>query len=113
MRRVGRVKMIFERSGGGGKLGVDGMGSGLDGGGARRRGVRRGSLVERSADFTDFFDLASAPEGAPVDEGMVAKTRHRASALASEGEGLERREPPPRKNKYFVRRPEEQSSAPP
>jgi hypothetical protein len=90
MRRVGRVKAVFERSGGGGKLGVDGMGSGLDGGGARRRGVRRGSVVERSADFTDIFDLASAPVGVPVDEGMAAKAKQRASsALTSEDEGPE------------------------
>ena len=75
MRCVGRVKVTLERSGGGGKLGVDGTGNGFDGGGARRRGVRRGSLDERSDDFLGMFDPASTLRGISIEEGIVIEGR--------------------------------------
>ena len=48
MRREGCLKVILERLGGLGSGGVEGTGSGFEGGAARRRGVRRGSFVVRS-----------------------------------------------------------------
>jgi len=75
MRRAGRVKIIPDSSGGGGKLGVDGTGSGLDVGGARRRGMRRGSLEERSDEFTDGFDTASSSGGTCAEDGILDSGR--------------------------------------
>lgn len=71
MRRVGRANEMRERSGGGGKLGVDGTGSGFDGGATRRRGVRRGSLAARSDDLAVDFDCVSSADGISTDDGML------------------------------------------
>lgn len=74
MRRDGLVKSMVESSGGAGSGGVGWGGRGLsEGRDGRLRGVRRGSLAERSGIFCSGEHASIGCEESVVAEGMLRR----------------------------------------